>query len=181
MVEGDPVRVFISYAHEPAVDPLVRDLWLGLSRLGLDVRIDLTAEASRQDWTLYMMEQLRAADFVLVVASAAYRRRAEGQESAEVGRGVQFEAMLIRDAFYKDQKMGPARFLPVVLPGQDVEGIPAFLSPYAGTHYRVDSFDLAGLEKLVRVLTGQAAEVPPELGSVPVLEPRPHLLSSEQA
>ena len=180
MVGGAPVRVFISYAHEPAVDPLARDLWLGLSRLGLDVRIDLTAEASRQDWTLYMLEQLREADYVLVVASEAYRRRAEGAEEPDVGRGVQFEASLIRDAFYGDQRAGRTRFLPVVLPGQGVEGIPVFLSPHAGTHYRVDSFDLAGLEKLVRVLTGQAGEVQPERGSVPVLAPRPHLLSSEQ-
>ena len=40
------------------------------------------------------------------------------------GRGVQWEARLIRDLFYADQEAGMARFVPVVLPGGSAADIP---------------------------------------------------------
>ncbi len=50
--EGEPVRVFISYAHESeAHAEAVRDLWLLLRRCGVDARLDLTATSDRQEWT----------------------------------------------------------------------------------------------------------------------------------
>ena len=119
-----------------------------------------------------MVEQVRDARYVLVVASPAYKRRSEGLAAAGEGRGVQFEARLIREYFYRDQTAGIERFLPVLLPGASVEWIPDFLSPAAGTHYRVESMTVAGAEALVRVLTGQPYEVEPPLGQVPVLAPR---------
>src|SRR5207249_4138694 len=74
-----PVRVFISYAHDSdAHREAVRDLWLLLRRCGIDARIDRTAAEEPQDWGLWVLEQDREADFWLVIASSAYRRRAEG-------------------------------------------------------------------------------------------------------
>ena len=85
---------------------------------------------------------------------------------------MQFEAALIRDELYRDQQKGLTRSLPVVLPGQSADDIPAFLSPSAATHYRVTEITVAGMESLLRVLTDQPWEVEPPLGKVLTLPSR---------
>lgn len=58
-----------------------------------------------------MSDQIRESDHVLIVASAAYRERTEGRSGPDVGRGVQYEARLIWDAFYANQE-DLVRFVP---------------------------------------------------------------------
>jgi 3',5'-cyclic AMP phosphodiesterase CpdA len=165
--------VLVSYAHDSGPHrEAVRDLWILLRECGIDARIDRTAAEQPQDWAQWMLEQVREADFVLVVASPAYRRRAEGTEEAGIGLGVQWEARLIRDAFYADGTAARRRFLPVLLPGGSVADIPAFFGTMAGTHYQVAEFSQSGIERLLRVLTGQPFEVDIPLGEVPRLAPR---------
>jgi len=113
-----PVRVFVSYAHDSDEHvAAVRDLWVFLRGQGIDARLDLPAAERRQEWSAWMLEQVRDARFVLVVASPAYKRRSDGLAAADEGLGVQFEARLIREFFYRDQDDGVERFLPVLLPG----------------------------------------------------------------
>lgn len=170
-----PRRVFISYAQGPdntADIELVRLFWEFLRSCGIDARLDLAAAQERRDWAVWMGDEIRAADFVLVIASPAYRERAEGRSGPDVGRGVQWEARLIRDAFYRDQSR-LARFVPVVLPGQTVNGVPDFLAPATSTVYYVSDFTVDGADELLRFLTGQPGVSTPELGPVPELKPRP--------
>jgi hypothetical protein len=170
-----PRRVLISYAHDPD-DPghleLVRRLWEFLRSCGVDARLDLVAAAQRQDWALWMADQIRAADVILVIASRAYRERAESRGDPAVGPGVQWEARLIRDAFYGDQR-ALGRFVPVVLPGQTVDGVPDVLAPHRSSVYHVSDFTVAGAEPLLRLLTNQPDTVEPPLGRTPDLPPRP--------
>jgi hypothetical protein len=70
----------------------VRDLWVFLCANGVDARIDRVAAEQRQDWTLWMEEQVAAADHVLVIASPAYKQRAGHEAEPDQGRGVQYEA-----------------------------------------------------------------------------------------
>lgn len=173
--EAQPVVVFISYAwdsDDPSHGEAVRRLWTFLRSCGIDAQLDLDAAQQRQDWPLWMGQQIREADYVLVIASAAYRERAEGQSDPDVGRGVQWEARLIREAFYADQHE-LNRFIPVVLPGQSVDGVPEFLGPTTSTVYSVSDFTVEGAEQLLRLLTNQPDIVRPPLGVVPLLEPRP--------
>ena len=171
---GRAVRVFISYAHDsPEHEGLVRQLWVFLRACGIDARLDLAAAADRVDWAEWMTREARDADRVLVIASAAYKRRAEGDAGPDEGRGVQWEARLIRDLFYADQQAGMRRFVPVVLPGGSAGDIPLWLAPASAAYYEVGEFTVAGAESLLRLLTGQAAVLVPELGQVPVLPPRP--------
>jgi hypothetical protein len=171
--DEEPVRVFVSYSHDSDKHvAAVRDLWDFLRSQGIDARLDLPAAERRQEWTAWMLEQVRGARFVLVVASPEYKRRSDGLAAPDEGRGVQFEALLIREFLYRDQVAGVGRFLPVLLPGVPTECIPDFLSPAAGTHYRVSSMSVAGCEALLRVLTGQSYEVERPLGRVPALAPR---------
>ncbi len=170
-----PPRVFISYAHEPESDThgdLVRQLWWFLRSHGIDAHLDMMAVEQRQDWALWMADQIRQAYHILVIASPAYRLRAEGHSSPAVGRGVQWEARLIRDAFYRDQH-ALNRFVPVILPGQTIDGIPDFLAPATTTVYRVREFTVSGADALLRLLTSQPADVEPPLGPQPTLPRRP--------
>jgi hypothetical protein len=166
--------VFISYAHEPESDThgrLVRRLWEFLRSHGVDAHLDLGVAGQRLDWALWMADQIRQADHVLVIASQNYRSQAEGHTEPDVGRGVQWEARLIRDAFYSDQH-ALNRFVPVVLPGQTVGGIPDFLAPATTTTYQVREFTVSGAEALLRLLTSQPADVEPLLGPRPTLPGR---------
>jgi hypothetical protein len=173
-----PRRVFISYAHESEEHgEQVRNLWLFLRRHGVDARLDRPAAEQRQDWASWMAAEVREADHVLVVASTAYRERAEGRSGPDSGRGVQWETRLIQNAFYADQR-ALDRFVPVVLPGESVAGVPDFLTPATSTVYQVHEFTLSGAEKLLRLLLGQPEEVEPALGRAPVLGQRNHLLTS---
>ena len=108
----------------------------------------------------------------MVVASPEYRRRAEGDAGPDEGRGVQWEARLIRDRFYADQDAGLQLVLPVVLPGCSADDLPLWLAPASATHYQVAGYTVAGAEALLRVLTGQPLEIEPGLGAVPYLPPR---------
>lgn len=167
-----PRRVFISYAHgsDEHADQ-VRRLWHFLRHNGIDARLDRSAAAERQDWALWMADEIRQADHVLVMASATYRERAEGRSGPAAGRGVQWEARLIRDAFYAAPD-ALDRFVPVVLPDESVAGVPDFLAPATCTVYRVNDFTVAGAEDLLRLLLRQPAEPEPALGAPPLLPPR---------
>lgn len=168
------VRAFISYAHDDAAhEDLVRDFWWFLRAQGVDAQADLLAAEDRQDWAGWMSRQVREAERVLVVASPAYRRRAEGDALPGEGRGVQWEARLIRDRLYADQQAGLQLVLPVLLPGCSVVDLPSWLAPASATHYVVSEFTVAGAEALLRVLTGQPLQVEPPLGEIPFLPPHP--------
>ena len=40
-------------------------------------RFDMEAAGRREDWALWMLQEIRAADLMLVVGSAEYKRRSE--------------------------------------------------------------------------------------------------------
>jgi hypothetical protein len=138
----------------------VREFWWFLRAHGVDARLDRLAGEQRQDWAEWMAREVRDAAYVLVIASPEYKRRAEGDAGPDEGRGVQWEARLIRDRFYADQPAGLREILPVVLPGCA-----------AATFYTVSEFTVAGAETLLRVLTSQPGETEPPMGPVPVLPP----------
>jgi tetratricopeptide (TPR) repeat protein len=169
---GVPVRVFVSYAHDDEAHvERVRGFWWFLRGSGVDARLDLPAAEQRQDWGEWMTRQVRDADRVLVIASPEYKRRAEGDAEPGRGRGVQWEARLIRDRFYADQDAGLQAVVPVVLPGGSAGDIPLWLGPASTTHYTVSEFTVAGAKALLRLLTSQPGEEEPPLGAVPVLAP----------
>lgn len=163
--------VFLSYAKEqddPAHEESVLRLWELLRFHGVDARLDLAEAAQRRDWALWRAQQIREAAYVLVIASPAYRRHAEGRGDANEERSVQWEARLIRDAFFADQRT-LHRVVPVVLPGRSEHDVPDFLGSDV---YPVTDFTLKGVERLLRLLTDQPEIVEPPLGTKPELKPR---------
>ncbi|SEF29502.1 SEFIR domain-containing protein [Amycolatopsis pretoriensis] len=168
-VVGKPPRVFITYSHDNERHyDLVREFATFLrADVGLDVRLDQWADDGRRDWSLWAIEQLAEADFVLVIASPDYKRRAEGAEVPHLGRGAQFEAAMIRDNLTQDLPGATRRILPVVLPGRRVEEIPSFLNAYSTTRYEITEFTPAGVEELLVAITGVARFAMPEIGGGP--------------
>ena len=150
----------------------MRDFWLFLRANGVNARLDLLVAERPQDWAQWTMQEVRDADRILVVASPEYKRRAEGDAGPDEGRGVQWEARLIRERLYRDQQAGLQLVLPVVLPGCSAAGLPFWLTPASATHYVVTGYTVAGAEPLLRVLTGQPGEIEPVLRPAPYLPPR---------
>src|SRR5690349_10730307 len=162
-------RVFISYAHDSdAHRELVRDLWIFLCANGVDARIDRVAVEQRQDWALWMEQQVAEADRILIVASPAYQQRAGYDADPAVGRGAQWEARLIRDLYHRNQFDG-GRFLPIVLPGGSIDDVPGFLTPATSTVYRVSDFSVTGAEALLQVIHHPPGEGPPLTVSQPFI------------
>ncbi len=64
---GRPPRVFLSYAHnDDESSDLVRRFYefLGIE-CGIDAVFDRVAAQSPQDWTAWMIRQMKEADFIL--------------------------------------------------------------------------------------------------------------------
>jgi hypothetical protein len=161
-----PPRVFVSYAcdserHRRQVHEFA---WFLRASGGIDVRFDLWDAGRRRDWSAWIIEQVREADFVLVLASPAYKRRAEDIAESSEGYGVQFEAALLRDLLAQERDKWIHKVLPVVLPGRSVDDIPMFLQPHVATRYVVIAITMEGIDELYRVITGQPRHRPPDLG-----------------
>jgi hypothetical protein len=167
---GDPVegpRAFISYSHDSAEHKEMVHRFASFLRaeVGIRVELDVWSDDGRRDWSLWAIQKLKHTDFVLVIASPAYRRRADGDAPSHEGRGAQFEAAMIRDGLTRDLAGMTRRVLPVVLPGRSIDDIPAFLNAYSTTHYIISEFTLDGVEDLRVALTGTSLYSPPPLGT----------------
>ncbi|WP_314254456.1 TIR domain-containing protein [Streptomyces kutzneri] len=166
-------KVFISYAHDDDEHKeRVRDFWLFLRRMGVDAVIDLPAAERRQDWALWMSDAVEGARYIIVVASPAYKQRAEGKSAQRTGLGVQWEAALIRSRVYADREASLDRIIPVVLPGCSADDLPDWLGGLAVTHYAITEYSVFGADRLLRLLTDQPYETVPPMGEIPMLLPR---------
>ena len=119
-----------------------------------------------------MERNLDAAQFVLMVCTATYRRRVMGEEEPDQGTGVRWEGTLIYNRIAYGEP-GGIRFIPILLPGAEPTHIP---DPVRGhNHYRLATFDLTdpGYEALYRHLTDQPATLRPDTGPIQILPPIP--------
>ena len=156
-------KVFISYSHDSRAH---QDVVLGLSdRLrsdGIDCHIDQYEVAPPEGWSAWMERHITEADFVLVVCTAPYRRRFDGNEGPRVGRGVKWESMLMRVDLYRNDTLN-AKFIPILFAGASEEDVPSPL-------YEVNRYELLsdeGYLGLLRRLLGIPQAQKPPLGLQP--------------
>jgi hypothetical protein len=154
--------VFISYSHDSDEH---REQVLGLSeRLrmdGIETLLDQYVNGTPEEgWPRWMMNQLDAADFVLVVCTETYYRRFRGHEVPGKGKGVDWEGALITSDLYSVRSRS-LKFLPVFLSSVAEEYIPEPLRP--GTHYALTSEE--AYQRLYDFLLQQAGVEPGPVGT----------------
>jgi hypothetical protein len=170
---GDHPKVFVSYTHDSEQH---RDDVLAFADFlvgqGIDVVLDRWATGRRRDWQAWATQNITESDYVLVIASEGYRRMGDGTGPNHLNLGGQAEASLLRDLLQGDRATWTAKILPILLPGHSKEEIPNFLQPNAADWYEVLANTLEAAESLLRLLTQQPRDVPPALGTRPILPPR---------
>ena len=169
----DPPRVFISYAQVPGPDnePGPQSQWVlelanKLRADGVDAVIDRYFDWLQDGWRRWMTEQIEQAKWVLVICTAEYLERFDGDAPADIGRGVRWESQHITQELY-DHKFRNKRFVPVLPPGGDDRLVPVPLKDYK--RFRLDD----EYEALYRLLTDQPATPAPVLGQIRRLPPLP--------
>lgn len=167
---GRAVKTFISYAWEKDLAHSEKTLSLAheLRSWGIDSMIDQYVPGTpKEGWPTWMLQQVREADFVLVVCTETYCRRFERYEEPGRGTGAKWEGAVITQSIYESDTDNQ-KFIPVVFRPNDLPYIPLMLK--SATRY--DLSDMEQYEKLYRYLTNQPAVVVPPLGTPVVLPPR---------
>ena len=157
---GESPRVFISYSHDSdAHRRRVRELADRLCSEGVEAHLDQYEHPPPPNWPRWMMDEIDAADFVLVVCTETYHRRFRGHEEAGKGKGATWEGAVITQELYESHCQ-TTKFIPVIFDPPGGEHIPIVLK--GGSHYLVSSAE--DYQKLYRVLTDQPAVPRPEVG-----------------
>jgi len=166
MIDPNPhhPKVFISYSHDSLEhSDRVREFSDRLRADGIDCVLDQYEVSPPEGWPRWTDNQIREADFVLMICTETYYRRVMGEEEPSKGLGVRWEGNLIYQHIYNP---GMAKaFIPVLLESGEVGDIPA---PVQGVRYYLAQTE-EGYEALFRRLTKQPEHKKPELGEVRVL------------
>lgn len=145
-------RIFICYAHEDeAHKKLVRDFADLLRVCGLDPVIDNAHEGPRTSWDHWALRQIRAADFVAVIASPIVKAVGDGTYEGTDRAGIRNELGMIRNLLQKHPAWA-RHLLPVVLPGRSVDEIPMFLHPQTMDRYVVEALIESELGDLLKTI-----------------------------
>jgi hypothetical protein len=157
------ITVFISYSHDSDEH---RERVLGLSeRLrkdGIETLLDQYVDGTpTEGWPRWMLNQLDAADFVLVVCTETYYRRFRGHEVAGKGKGVDWEGALITSELYEARSRS-LKFLPLFLSVVAADCVPEPLR--SGTHYALTSED--AYQRLYDFLLQQGGVEPGPVGTL---------------
>ena len=164
---------FVSYAQSSREwQELVLDFTVALrSPGGVDAEVDLFHDVDHQRWATFGANLIEASDFTLIAVDGAYKRRWLGKEERGVGAGVAREAAAIRAIYDRDQNEFLRRIKLVLLPEIGEEDVPGDLLGDC-ERFVIGSFDLDGLDRLLRSIYGKAAHPKPDLAPIPVLPPK---------
>lgn len=152
-------HVFLSYSHDSFEhSERVLNLANQLRREGLDAILDQYEPHPAEGWPRWMQHQIDSADFVVLVCTASYRRRFEG-ETFESGKGIRWESLLTIQDLYDNSTLN-RRIIPVLFEGEPMDSIPRPLRAY--TRYLMPK----QYEDLYRRFTNQPLVTKPPLGKI---------------
>jgi diguanylate cyclase (GGDEF)-like protein len=154
-------KVFISYSHDsPEHSAAVLTLSNRLRADGIDAALDQYDDSPPLGWPFWMEEQVRNADFVLIVCTDIYRYHVEHFESISTGgKGVLWESNLVYNLVYLN-RLRNQKFIPILLSQAWPESNPTPLKGF--TYYNPETPD--GYEGLYRLLVGDPLIKRPPLG-----------------
>ena len=158
-------KVFISYAHD-TLDTADKVLELAnyFRSQGIDANIDQYEESPREGWARWMDNQIKSADYVLVLATKTYE---EKMSSKSAGKGVTWEAGIIYQYLY-DANGNNTKFIPIYFDSADIKFIPTPIKAY--THY--DMSTDKGKQKLCNRIKGIISVKKPDILPDPALDMR---------
>jgi hypothetical protein len=163
-----PLKIFISYSHDSeAHQERVLELADRLCQDGLAAKIDQYEPAPSQGWANWMLDEIEAAEFVLIICTEQYERRFRGKEELGKGKGVTWEGSIVTQALYDSQGRN-LKFIPVLLSSNDESFVPLPLR--SSNIYKLDRAD--GYQLLYRRLTNQHETPAPVIGTVKKLPVR---------
>ncbi len=154
--------VLLSYSHDSQPhEQRVLDLCNRLRTRGVDAFVDqFLPGAPSEGWPLWMERQIETRDFTLVVCTQAYQRRFMENEAQGVGRGVVWEARILRNVLYEDSERH-GRIVPVFFEADDRQFVPTV---FRGHFY--DLSDDRSFESLLRHLLREPGAEASALGSL---------------
>lgn len=159
-----PPRVFFSYSHDsPEHRATVLALAERMRHDGIEAMVDqYLAGTPDQGWPRWMLDEIDAADHVLVVCTPTYYRRFRGHETQGQGKGANWEGAIVTQERYERGSIG-TKFVPVVLDAEHEGIIPEPLR--SATHYKLTS--LSEYRRLCQFLRGEAGVEPSPVIDVP--------------
>ncbi len=161
--------VFISYSWDSDLQSQrVLQLANSLRREGVEAWLDKWEQSPPATWPQWCHDQIEKADYVVVICTETYARRATRQDAPGVGRGATWEGAIVANEIY-DANGGQSKFIPAIFEQGDAAHVPFFLQGY--TVYRL--WEPGGFEDLYRRLTAQQRYVPAPLGAIVTLPPAP--------
>jgi TIR domain len=156
---GDGIgTVFISYSHDSLSHKrIVLALSDKLRSDGIDCVLDQYETSPPEGWPRWMDREIQSAEFVLMICTEPYYRRAVAKEEAGVGHGVAWESGLIYQHIY-NAASNNTKFIPVLMRHEHTKYIPAPLQ--GATRYCISAAD--GYDQLYnRLVRRPPAERPP--------------------
>jgi tetratricopeptide (TPR) repeat protein len=130
---------------------------------GIEAMVDqYLAGTPDQGWPRWMLDEIDAADHVLVVCTPTYYRRFRGHEVPGQGKGADWEGAIITQERYERRSTG-TKFVPVILDAEHEAAIPEPL--LSATRYKLTS--LGEYCRLCQYLRGEAGVEPSPVMDVP--------------
>ena len=125
-----PPRAFISYSLDSAAhEAKVFEFTNRLRADDIDATIDKFEPNPDEGWPPWMTRNIVDTDFILMICTATYRRRAENNEVADRGHGVLYEATIIFNLLY-NAKMKNKKVIPVLFEGSTSDDVPLPVAGY---------------------------------------------------
>lgn len=152
----------ISYSHDSNNHKdWVRYLAERLVASGIDVHLDQWDVGAGGDLTKFMETGIRECDFVLLVCTPEYTRKADSREG-----GVGYETAIVTGAIF-DKVSSPEKFVPLLRKGNKKDSIPSYLKGKKFIDFRKDNEFDSSLEELLRHLHDAPKYKRPHLGEKP--------------
>ncbi len=158
-------RVFISYSWDSEVHKQrVLELAEQLRDGGIDCELDQYYQSPPEGWALWMLRQVKQADFVMMICTQTYYQRALGEEPPGTGKGVKLEGAIINNEIFNSEAKNE-KFIPVLFSGSDMQFVPEFILSVSRYILPQDH------EKLYRRLTNQPEVIKRPPGQRKILPP----------
>lgn len=153
------IKLFISYCQERSISEKVLSLADKLRVEGVDCEIDQYNTNPKEGWQIWMLRNVKKADFVLVVCTRDYYDNFLDGHKAR--KGSKFEGVLLLTDIYQ-MATSNDKYIPVIFKSADKKHIPDFLKSY--TYYNLQSNK--DYEGLYRRITDQPKILKPSIGDL---------------